>query len=439
VSGARSGPVGAVLSPPRLIVQFGRMGLREMATAGHLNADDCVPLPNVGDPGYTGNGTVDLVTAIKRLNRRYGNGGPAAWPGWGPLGGTVGVKLLYPGMPGDPNYSREACGPHKGVLGDANEGTILYPSWADLASPALSGVALVTAGGTTGGLPGNQSGYGDGTWTDASIAADIRASADTLASEGHPHGLVQMAWPPVVPGCASGAANCRVTDAATGENLVPDEVARRMAEGCVAGQQHTEYVANVPYISTCGATYPPVVATNRIYTNDTRRPLNSDPLVGRNTTGRCPGPQVTQENCWYLNVWSLAGGKCNSTTDACASLSIPDTNPFGGRTCTPGSTPPNCYERPADVTGLADLTAARGGFFVLQGYRFVEGSYRDQINPTERKSWNCTGPVDTHWTSVPEDYCWKDMIAILDRLKADGYLPVGVDWPMQYYRPGFPG
>jgi hypothetical protein len=423
------------LLKPRAIIQFGRMALREMAAPGPTNSDACLPLPNATDRDYKGNGTVDLFTAIARLDRRYRSPG-TGWAGWGPLGGTLNTGLIYAGMPGDPNYARESCGLHSGgVLGDANQGTVLYPSWADLASPALHSVGLVTAGSKPGWTPDGSSPYSDGTWTDAGLAAVILGSSATLASEGHQLGRVEMAWPGGVPGCTSGAANCRVTDAVNGDNLIPDEVARRMAQGCVTGQTHTEYVHNVPYTSACGSTYGPVVATNRHYSTNVRSALNTDPMIGPGSSGRCEG-KGTVEDCYYLRTWSLVGGKCTSTTDPCHLLSIPAIRPFGGRDC---STRAKCYQRPSDVLAAADLTALLHGFFVLQAYRFVEGSYRDQINPAERRSGNCLGPVDTHWTSVPETYCWNDLLAILDQLKADGYIPAGVDWPALTYRPGFLG
>src|SRR5438445_120546 len=138
------------------------------------------------------------------------------------------------------------------TLANATLGTILYASWSDLANPALQSVGLVTAGANSGGTPDSGSPYGDGSWTDAAIAANIVGSTDTLSSEGHHLGRAEMAWPGGVPGCTSGASNCRVVDAVNGGNLIPDEVARRIAQGCVAGQAHTEYVNNVPYTSTCG-------------------------------------------------------------------------------------------------------------------------------------------------------------------------------------------
>jgi hypothetical protein len=452
-----SGHAKATLNPSSAIIQFGRMGIREMAKAGANNTDACTPLPNATDTGYSGNGTVDLFTAISRLNARYGSGGTNPWTGYGSFGGTVNTAMVYPGVSGDTNYTRESCGPHSGgTLNNIGEGTILYASWSDLASLNGLGVNYVTAGNSPGGAADGSSPYGDGTWTDVQIANNLlngvngtggsgSGTSGIGTGDGHSgittnslglHSLYigesQMAWPGGVPGCTSGASSCKVTDSVNGGNLVPDEVARRMAEGCTAGATHKAYVSGVTYNSTCGSSYSSVVATNRKYSSSTTTTMNTDPLTGNSVaSGKCGGANG-ENGCYYVKAWSLVGGKCLSTTDTCSTLSVPAANPFGGRDCGGGAT--DCYQQPSDLISAIDTTATNGGWFILQPYRFVEGYYRDSINPTEKKSWNCNGSAATHWTSVPETYCWNDFLTILDELATKGYVTQGVDWPNTTYR-----
>lgn len=473
----RTTPARAALSPPRVMIQFGRAGLREMAKIGAVDSDSCTALPDSKDVGYAGNGTVALYETgtspvFDRLDARYSTaGGTNPWSGFGVHGNfaaTINTAMVYPGVFPAAGYSQEACGSHSTKLNAINVGSILYPSWSDLQQfHNTAGTDYVSAGNSPGGSASGGSPYEDGTWTDIQIANNIlnavngsggsgtgtaigsgdnhtNTTTNSLGMIGHGYldGEAEMAWPEGPPGCFTGGTGtpqcaasgcpsaallCPVKDSSGDENLPPDEVARRMAQGCVAGQSHTSYSGTSSYVTDCDVTYSPIVSMNRRYSTNTASAMNTDPWIGAGSTGKCAGSSG-ENGCYYVRVLSLVGGKCTSTTDSCHTVSVPSTGPFGGRTCTTTGLAGNCYMLPSQVISTIDTTATAGGSYVLQPYRFVEGAYTDTINTTPKKSWNCNGAESTHWTSVPETYCWNDFLTIMDEFSSKGYTLVPASW-----------
>ncbi|MDX6532323.1 MAG: hypothetical protein QOF68_67 [Gaiellales bacterium] len=257
-------------------------------------------------------------------------------------------------------------------------GSLQYANWADLrrlAAPLSAGnsralVHLVTAGnrdpaGASGSVYDGTAATGDG-MTDVQIRADIAASLMEFRSRGFlGTASAEMSYP--------GNRPLDWLDAGTGLPFAgtdaerQDEIGRRMADGT--------------------ADYEPVISFNREHLK---------------------APGFVPASPWTYLSFDLTGGRCRDAAAPCAR---------------DGLTHRRDYTLPSEAIAHAEATPS-GGWFVLEPYRLVEGDFTD---PARRRSWSCSSPDPSrHFTQVPEVYCYADFVAILDKLRLDGFAPT---WP----------
>jgi hypothetical protein len=100
--------------------------------------------------------------------------------------------------------------------------------------------------------------------------------------------------------------------------------------------------------------------------------------------------QASTSSPFFQSTKSITGGSCEAQGLSCSNL-VPD----------------RTYTSPATIENL--LNPAAGTWNVVQMYRFVTGQGSEGAGFV----WNCNGPVDTHYTSRPETYCWNDFAPLL--------------------------
>lgn len=105
---------------------------------------------------------------------------------------------------------------------------------------------------------------------------------------------------------------------------------------------------------------------------------------------------ATRSPNWQHTV-SVNGGQCVDSALPCY---------------TAPANPPRRYMLPADL--LSRVSTAPDTWTTLQFYRFAQG-----VKTGSGPKWNCEGPVESHWTSQPEVYCFNDYLALLDGLPRD--------------------
>lgn len=91
---------------------------------------------------------------------------------------------------------------------------------------------------------------------------------------------------------------------------------------------------------------------------------------------------------FWQSTAQVIGGRCRDTTLVCSNLSSIHVS----------------YTLPSEISARF---AALGNdqWYTLQSYVLVSGS--------QSGSWNCNGPVTTHWSTDAERYCWNDYKQIL--------------------------
>jgi hypothetical protein len=111
--------------------------------------------------------------------------------------------------------------------------------------------------------------------------------------------------------------------------------------------------------------------------------------AGRNDRSKMVAP-------WFQRTISINGGKCNNSSLPCYSL----------------TTTSRRYRAPLSLASLVNVASDQ--WVVIQGYRFVVGSYA-----SKNFSWDCTSADwKNHWTSNAELYCWSDYLTVLDAIPA---------------------
>lgn len=96
---------------------------------------------------------------------------------------------------------------------------------------------------------------------------------------------------------------------------------------------------------------------------------------------------------YLVSVFSINGGYCSDPSLPCHTISAP-----------------NGYTQPSTLQALVQSS----GWDVIQGYKFVTGSYS-----SSSVSWDCTGAdPSSHWSTRGEYYCYNDWQSVIDAIPA---------------------
>jgi plastocyanin len=168
-----------------------------------------------------------------------------------------------------------------------------------------------------------------------------------------------------------------------------------------AAQQQQNSCGSLPALQAHGHTnawglfaYP-----NNLYTSAMQANIVSKCF----SYGRTYGSGLNCRTCmappWFKSTNSFSGGPCNNANLDCYFF-------------TSGSGATRRYASP--VTLGAAMSVPNDSWVVVQGYRFVTGSYSSSTY-----SWDCTdADWQNHWTSNSELYCWSDYLAAISQIPA---------------------
>ncbi len=122
---------------------------------------------------------------------------------------------------------------------------------------------------------------------------------------------------------------------------------------------------------------------------------------------------------YWQHTVSVNGGQCSQSAMAC----FADPNVKNDRR----------YMLPVALD--AGVRTAPNSWASIQFYRFVTGMYGSSSSPAGEPAWDCSGADPrTHWSHLPETYCWNDFLVFLDGLPAGVVIASPADVARAYGR-----
>ncbi|MGH8909226.1 MAG: hypothetical protein ACRD0K_22710 [Egibacteraceae bacterium] len=110
---------------------------------------------------------------------------------------------------------------------------------------------------------------------------------------------------------------------------------------------------------------------------------------------------------WFAYARDIVGGACNDEASSCFTV-VSDRRPASSGAMASARR----YTSPDEIVSMARVAADE--WRIVQFYRFVFGK---RLSGVPR--WDCTShDWRQHWTTLPEDYCWSDVLTALDRIPA---------------------